>query len=68
LSTLVFEAQSVPGVQSVTVTKLKRLFEGPNGEIAAGLLPLRPLEIARCDNDRDFPENGRLNLVMRGGR
>jgi hypothetical protein len=68
VSALVAEAQSVLGVQSVEVTKLQRLFEGPNGEIANGLLPLGPLEIARLDNDPSFPEHGRLTLVMRGGR
>jgi hypothetical protein len=55
-------------VQSVTVTKLERLFAGPNGEIAQGVLALGSLEIARCDNDPNFPENGQLKLIMRGGR
>jgi hypothetical protein len=68
LSALVAAAQSIPGVQSAAVTKLERLFAGPNGEIAKGVLPLGPLEIARCDNDPNFPENGRLKLTMRGGR
>lgn len=68
LSRLIATAQAVPGVESVGVTTLERLFEGPNGEIEAGVLPLGPLEIARLDNDPDFPENGRLRLQMRGGR
>ena len=33
-----------------------------------GVLALGPLEIARCDNDPNFPENGRIKLSMRGGR
>jgi len=52
----------------VTVAKLERLFEGENGELASGVLPLGPLEVARLDNDPGFPENGRLTLDMRGGR
>lgn len=68
LSQIVAVAQAVAGVESVTVKKLERLFEGPNDEIAKGVLPLGALEIARLDNDPNFPENGRLLLTMRGGR
>jgi hypothetical protein len=68
VSTIVAAVQAVPGVRSVDVTKLERLFEGPRGEVEAGVLPLRPTEVARLDNDRSFPEHGRLRLVMRGGR
>ncbi|MDN5940283.1 MAG: putative baseplate assembly protein [Nitrospira sp.] len=68
LSTLVAAAQAVPGVESVKVTKLQRLYEPANSEIANGVLPLGPLEIARLDNDPSFPENGRMSLDVRGGR
>lgn len=68
LSRLVAAAQRVAGVDSVTVTKLERLFEGPNGEIEAGVLPIAALEIARLDSDPNFPENGRIRFDMRGGR
>jgi predicted phage baseplate assembly protein len=68
LSKLVAEAQKVPGVESVIVTRLERLFEGPNNELENGILPLSLLEIARLDNDPSFPENGRLELNMKGGR
>lgn len=68
LSKLVAVAQTVPGVESVTVIKLQRLYEPPNGEIENGLLPLGPLEIARLDNDPSLPENGRLTINMGGGR
>jgi hypothetical protein len=68
LSKLVTAAASVPGVDSVKVKSLKRLFEGDNGEIANGVLPLGQLEIARLDNDPNSPENGKLTLCMRGGR
>lgn len=68
LSKLVSAAASVPGVDSVKVKSLKRQFEGDNGEIANGVLPLSSLEIARLDSDPGSPENGRLTLDMRGGR
>lgn len=68
LSKLVAVAQSVQGVESVTVTKMQRWCELANNEIESGVLPLGPFEIARLDNDPSFPENGKLNLDMRGGR
>jgi hypothetical protein len=68
LSKLVAAAQSVPGVASVAVRKFERLYEGPNGELETAVLPSGPLEIGRLDNDPSFPENGRLKLIMEGGR
>ncbi len=68
LSKLIAAAQAVTGVESVIVTTLERLFEGLNGEIESGVLPLGPFEIARLDNDPSFPENGMLTLDVRGGR
>lgn len=76
LSTLVAAAQNVTGVESVRIAnhpdpanlKLERLYEGPNQEIETGVLALGPLEVARLDNNRSFPENGRLLLSVRGGR
>jgi predicted phage baseplate assembly protein len=68
VSKLVAAAQSVPGVETVQVTTLERLWEGRNGEIEEGVLPLGPLEVARLDNDPSFPERGNLKLTLRGGR
>ncbi|TDC24599.1 putative baseplate assembly protein [Streptomyces sp. 8K308] len=68
LSRLIATAAAVPGVASVHATRLRRLFGQDQGELAAGLLAVGPLEIARCDNDPDRPENGRLSLVIGGGR
>ena len=68
LSQLLAAAQAVPGVQSATITKLQRFAEAPNGEIDQGLLSLNSLEVARLDNDPNFPENGQFVLYMRGGR
>jgi hypothetical protein len=68
LSQIVAETQAVSGVESVSVTRLERYQEGPSGEIEEGILPLSPMEVARLDNDPSFPENGVLQLIMRGGR
>jgi predicted phage baseplate assembly protein len=68
VSRLVAAAHAVEGGADVRVTILNRLYEPPDGEIEAGLLPIAPTEIARLDQDRDAPWNGRLNLVAKGGR
>lgn len=68
LSRLVSLAQAVDGVESVEVTRLERLGEGPNREIEFGVLPLGPLEVAQVDNDPSLPENGAFTLNMGGGR
>jgi predicted phage baseplate assembly protein len=68
LSRLVATAQAVAGVTSARVTRLQRLWEGANEELANGILPLSAGEVARLDNDPGFPENGRLELDLRGGR
>jgi len=68
ISKIVARAQSTTGVESVTVTRCQRLYERAQQEVETGVMTLDPLEIARLDNDPDRPENGRLRLVMRGGR
>jgi baseplate J-like protein len=68
LSRLVAVAAAVPGVESVEVTRLQRLFDQDRGEREDGVLRLGPLEIATCDNDPDRPENGRLTVSLGGAR
>ena len=68
VSRLESAAQAVEGVESVQVTTLERQFEGDEGAILAGELPLGPMEIARLDNDPSFPENGVLKIQTSGGR
>ncbi|MDF0668194.1 MAG: putative baseplate assembly protein [Nitrospira sp.] len=68
LSRLVATAQAVPGVLSVEVTRLCRLFYPPAREIEDGVLPIGPFEVARLDNDPNRPELGRLALTITGGR
>ena len=68
LSRIVAAAQAVRGVESVEVTRLERLFEGPAGELEAGVLTVGPLEVARLDNDPNEPENGCIRIELGGGR
>lgn len=68
VSRIVALAQSVDGVECATVTVLQRLYQRPNREIDNGLLRLRSGEIARLDNDPDYPEHGKLIIHVKGGR
>jgi hypothetical protein len=68
LSQVVSRAQLVPGVESVKVRSFERMFDGPHGEIDAGLIRLGPFEIAQCDSDLSFPENGQIQFQLGGGR
>ncbi|MFC9944573.1 putative baseplate assembly protein [Streptomyces pratensis] len=67
LSRLVAAAAAVQGVRSVTVTRLRRLFDGDGTALETGVLRLGALEVARCDNDPDRPDNGRLTIELAGG-
>ena len=62
LSPLITTAQSVTGVESVNVKKFQRQGIDSNQALLAGKLTLGRLEIARLDNDRNFPERGVFTL------
>ena len=68
LSQIYSLAQSTEGVDSVQISKFCRLGDTDNKAIMAGKLLLGRREIARCDNNRNFPERGVFNLSMNGGR
>jgi hypothetical protein len=68
LSRIIAAAQSVSGVECVTVDHFHRLFAQPNQEIANGMLPLAANELAQLDNDPDRPERGQLQISVGGGR
>jgi hypothetical protein len=61
-------AQAVPGVQSVSVTRFQRLGVADPGPLQNGVLPVGRLEIARLDNDPNFPEHGVLKVKTGGGK
>ena len=66
LSPLVAAAQAMPGVASIRVNRFQRSGEPDSDGRADGLLPMSRLEIARLDNDPNFPERGVFNLILRG--
>jgi hypothetical protein len=50
------------------VTVFGRLGVTDPAPLASGELPLNRLEIARLDNDPNFPERGLFKLQVRGGK
>ncbi len=68
LSVIYAAAQSVDGVAAVEITKFQRR-DRPDGDgLSLGRLDFARLEIARLDNDPDFPERGTFQVTMRGGK
>lgn len=67
LSAVYEAAMRVPGVASVEVTRFKRWGKAENRELEDALLVPGDFEIVRLDNDRNFPENGRLEVTVGGG-
>ena len=69
LSKLYDAAQSVPGVASVVINNFQRLREPLDIKpLVDGILPIGRLEIARLDNDPNFPERGVFKLWVGGGK
>ena len=68
LSPLYTAAQSIEGVASVEIKTFQRQGQPATAALAEGKLELERLEIARLDNDPNFPERGVFRLNMRGGR
>jgi hypothetical protein len=68
LSRLYAAAQSVAGVDSVEVTTFQRRGVESDVALKSGQLDMARLEIARLDNDPNFPERGVFALTLRGGR
>ena len=68
VSQLIAHARAVLGVENVAVDRLQRYKEPSQAAIEEGVLPLAPFEVARLDNDPNFPENGVLEFEMLGGR
>jgi hypothetical protein len=66
-SGIVATAMDVVGVEWVQVTAFHRYGELPRTELEDGELRLGRLEIARLDNDPNRPENGRLEIELKGG-
>ncbi len=67
LSAIYEKAMTVQGVASVEIKEFKRWTKNANKEKEEGLLKVSELEIVRLDNDRNFPENGKIDFIMFGG-
>jgi predicted phage baseplate assembly protein len=64
----VFEtAMSVAGVVWVHADTFQRFGKEPAQELEQEVLTPAPREVIVLDNDPNFPENGRLQLMMKGG-
>ncbi|MCI0538553.1 MAG: putative baseplate assembly protein [Verrucomicrobiales bacterium] len=61
-------AQSVAGVASVEITRFQRQDNPTDEHLDSGKLELDRLEVARLDNDPNFPERGRFVLKLGGGK
>ena len=61
-------AQRVQGVDSLRITRFHRFGKKSPKPPVEATLAIRRLEIARLDNDRNFPEHGVLRLQMQGGK
>jgi len=57
----------VDGVESLEITGFQRWGKLANRELERGVLATGRLEIIRLDNDPNFPENGRLDIILYGG-
>ena len=64
LSSLIAAAQAVTGVDSVVVKKFQRQRLDSSTALQAGKLELGRLEIARLDNDPNFPERGSFKVTQ----
>ena len=68
LSRLYAAAHAVPGVASVQITTFRRQGSKDVLALQEGRLALGRLEIARLDNDPNYPERGVLRLELHGGK
>jgi hypothetical protein len=68
VSPLYAAAQAVDGVESVDITTFQRRDRPGTTARDDGRLVLGRLEIARLDNDPNFPERGVLEVALEGGR
>jgi predicted phage baseplate assembly protein len=68
LSSIYEAVLRVEGVESVEVTRFERRNSPGPEALNQGYLAMKRLEIARLNNDPNFPENGMIELNPKGGR
>ncbi|HET9365379.1 MAG TPA: putative baseplate assembly protein, partial [Candidatus Angelobacter sp.] len=68
LSPVYAACRKVPGVKNVTATVFQP--QGVNSQtyLHMGEIKIGAFQVARLENDRNFPDHGRLTLVMEGGK
>ncbi len=67
-SPFIAAAQSVAGVDAVTMLTFQRMSDSSIDGAAQGYLTMNRLELPRCDNDPNRLDHGILVLKMEGGR
>lgn len=67
LSALYGTAMDVTGVASVEITSFQRWGQSAGTELDDGVLKPGQFQIIRLDNDRNFPEYGKIEITMEGG-
>jgi len=67
LSQLFGRGSAVPGVRWLQAIRFQRYGKTANNELENETIPVGPREIVRLDNDPSLPENGKLELTMKGG-
>jgi hypothetical protein len=68
LSGLYSAIARVQGIDCAEVMIFKRLLKPQNDELTTGIIPMQWDEIPRLENDRNFPEHGKMNFELVGGR
>jgi hypothetical protein len=68
LSRVYAAARRVAGVNSVRVTKFQPQGVDTSVYLVSGEIKLGHLQVARLENDRNFPDHGQLTLLMEGGK
>ncbi len=68
LSPIYAAAEAVAGVQSVKVTRFQVQDNPARSGLASGKIPLSRLEIARLENNPNYPKRGVFRLVLKGGK
>ena len=68
LSPIYAEAHQVPGVDSVVITAFRRQYSDDELALQEGRIVLDRLEVARLDNDVNYPERGVVTLDLHGGK
>jgi hypothetical protein len=67
LSRIYEAAMDVAGVEWVRAARFQRFAKAAGTELDDEVLRPAPREVATLDNDPNFPENGRLELALKGG-